>query len=180
MEFCGYQTLASFARKLPNKVYDLPSSKKIFVQISGAISYLHGLGYGHRDLKLTNIMINSKYQVKIIDFGFACDSKNSKTLYCGTPSYMAPEIMIRQKYHPQKVDVWAMGVVLYKMLTGEYPFGSILFLIQGDKNEELEDNICNVRVEYPINKIHPYFGALLKRIFVVNPFQRPSLQKVII
>ena len=62
------------------------------------------------------------HQVKIIDYGFACVSKDKLKVFCGTPSYMAPELVAKKDYLGQPVDIWALGVLLYKMLTGYYPF----------------------------------------------------------
>ena len=73
---------------------------------------------------MTNILLNEENEIKLIDFGFACDGFSKKSLFCGTPSYMAPEILTKEKYNGRLVDIWALGVVLYKMLTGNYPFGS--------------------------------------------------------
>jgi serine/threonine protein kinase len=78
----------------------------------------------HRDLKLDNIMVfNGK--IKIIDFGFSIKMKDAKRdfSYCGTPCYMAPEIISRKStiVHSES-DVWALGVILYKMTVGVYPF----------------------------------------------------------
>ena len=69
-------------------------------------------------------MVNENYDVKIIDFGFSLFTTKSKklNLHCGTPSYMAPELVAKKDYLGSPVDVWALGVLLYKMLTGYYPF----------------------------------------------------------
>ena len=91
------------------------------------IQYLHSKKIAHRDIKLDNIMVNENYDVKIIDFGFSLFTTNNKklNLHCGTPSYMAPELVAKKDYLGQPVDVWALGVLLYKMLTGYYPFNGI-------------------------------------------------------
>ena len=95
------------------------------------VQYLHSKKIVHRDLKLENIMINENLNVKIIDFGFSLFTlKNRKlSLHCGTPSYMAPELVAKEDYLGQPVDIWALGILLFKMLTGAYPFtGTKIFL----------------------------------------------------
>ena len=72
---------------------------------------------------MTNILINEEEKVKIIDFGFAAKTDDRLDLYCGTPSYMSPEIVQKFKYLGKPVDIWALGVVLFKLLTGLYAFG---------------------------------------------------------
>ena len=64
------------------------------------------------------------HQVKIIDFGFACISKEKLRVFCGTPSYMSPEIVNKKDYWGSAADVWACGVLLFVMLTGQVPFKS--------------------------------------------------------
>ena len=87
---------------------------------------MHGRGISHRDLKLTNILIDKDQKIKIIDFGFADNTGRILHAYCCTPSYMAPEIICKKEYRGIDVGIWAIGVVLYKLLTGEYAFGSNL------------------------------------------------------
>ena len=91
-----------------------------------AIESVHKLNYIHRDLKPENIMYNPRtHQVKIIDFGFACISKEKLRVFCGTPSYMSPEIVRKHEYDGKPVDMWALGVLLYVMLTGTFPFRGV-------------------------------------------------------
>ena len=78
----------------------------------------------HRDLKLQNVLLDSKRTVKIIDFGFSTLTSTNETLkmFCGTPNYMAPEIIDRKEYHGAPADIWAAGVLLFTILCGEFPF----------------------------------------------------------
>lgn len=76
-------------------------------------------------MKLDNILYcaDSK-KVKIVDFGFASSNKDLLKVFCGTPSYMAPEIVNKKEYRGDRADMWACGVVMYVMLTGYFPFKS--------------------------------------------------------
>lgn len=77
----------------------------------------------HRDIKLENIIINptTRY-IKLIDFGFSVFSTKPLKLFCGTPSYMAPEIISKKEYYGGPTDIWTCGVAYYVMLTGHFPF----------------------------------------------------------
>ena len=99
-------------------------AKIIFQQIVEAVDYLHDINIIHRDLKMQNILINEKFEIKLIDFGFAnfYNKKKKFNVYCGTPSYMAPELACRIPYDGKASDVWSLGVLLYIMLTGDFPF----------------------------------------------------------
>lgn len=78
----------------------------------------------HRDLKLENILVSDRKRIKIIDFGFGIRTPANVPLkiYCGTSSYMAPEIVRKSEYSGFKADIWALGIVLFVMLTGRFPF----------------------------------------------------------
>jgi serine/threonine protein kinase len=79
----------------------------------------------HRDIKLENLIFYEETEtVKIIDFGFATGCKEKLKVFCGTPSYMAPEIVAKKEYSGAAADVWSSGVVMYVMLTGDLPFKS--------------------------------------------------------
>ena len=74
---------------------------------------------------MENILINeSKNEIKIIDFGFSrtITQKEKLNVFCGTPSYMAPEVVSRKPYHPKPADVWALGVMLFRIIAGSFPF----------------------------------------------------------
>lgn len=99
---------------------------QIFSQVVDAVEYCHKKNVVHRDIKLENVIIDLNFQAKLIDFGFAtCFSNNKKALvFCGSPTYMAPEIIDKQEFFGPPVDVWALGIMLYVMVTGKFPFNS--------------------------------------------------------
>jgi tRNA A-37 threonylcarbamoyl transferase component Bud32 len=123
MQLCGSLTLNHFCRQFNGKRLNEEQSYAVFSQIAKGVKYMHEHNVAHRDLKLTNILIDEEYTVKIIDFGFACEANERHKMYCGTPSYMAPEIVEKKLYFPKPTDIWSLGVVLYKLLTGDYIFG---------------------------------------------------------
>ena len=103
-------------------------SKRIFYQILQSIEHLHAQGVSHRDVKLENVLFthadSSSKDVKLIDFGFStfCQPGKRLKVFCGTPSYMAPEIVRRTEYEGRPVDIWSLGILLYALLCGCFPF----------------------------------------------------------
>ena len=98
------------------------------IQLINALTFLHDNLVIHRDLKLGNIFISSDMTIKIGDFGLAAKLTNfdeRKKTVCGTPNYIAPEILQGKKCgHSFPVDVWSTGVILYTLLVGKPPFES--------------------------------------------------------
>ena len=100
-------------------------AKYIWQQVVFAIHYLHQRNVTHRDIKLENILLDeTRTRVKMIDFGFSTWFPHEKKvkIFCGTPSYMAPEIVSKIEYSGPPADVWALGVLLYALLCGRFPF----------------------------------------------------------
>ena len=98
------------------------TTQRIAIQILRALRYLHSRGFSHRDLKPDNIIITNELKVKIIDFAFAIKQKfkrQTQKANCGTPNYMAPEIICKKDSWPQPADVWAFAVILVRMRTGK-------------------------------------------------------------
>lgn len=86
---------------------------EIATKITEALCYMHSRGVSHRDIKTDNIIIGQDGLVKLIDFGFATTVQKGET-HCGTPNYMAPELFCKKSiYQPFKVDVWALGILLF-------------------------------------------------------------------
>ena len=113
---------------MTNRIIRETTARRIFKQVAESVAFLHGINTVHRDLKLDNILIEEGTRmVKVIDFGFSVIVANHQRLkiFCGTPSYMSPEIVRKHEYDGKPVDMWALGVLLYVMLTGTFPFRGV-------------------------------------------------------
>lgn len=130
----------------------------------------------HRDLKLGNLFISENMELKIGDFGLATtiqyDGERKHTI-CGTPNYIAPEILERKSVgHSYEVDLWAMGVILYTLLIGRPPF-------ETDDVNETYKRIHNNEYSFPSHIfISEDAKDMIKKILVTNPSERLSLDQM--
>ncbi|KAL6465606.1 hypothetical protein MHYP_G00257390 [Metynnis hypsauchen] len=135
--------------------------------VTEAFEYLHNKGIIYRDLKPENLMLDSDGYVKLVDFGFAKKIKcGQKTwTFCGTPEYVAPEIILN-KGHGLSVDFWALGILIFELLTGSPPFtGSdqmmtYTFILKGME-----------KMDFP-KKITKRPGDLIRKLCKQNPSER--------
>lgn len=95
MEYVSGGSTHGFLKTKPNRQMEEYDARKIISQLLSALCYLHNKSITHRDIKLENVMLDSRGNVKLIDFGFSTQIPNTQKikLFCGTPSYMAPEIV---------------------------------------------------------------------------------------
>ena len=127
MEFAENGDILDYAKK--NNGIKPEIAACWFYQITLGLQYLHEVTKtAHRDIKLDNFLLSSKWEAKLTDFGFASmssDANNNVVLaktYCGTAPYYAPRVLRRLPYDPFKADVFSMGVSLYTMLNNRFPF----------------------------------------------------------
>lgn len=103
------------------------SARKYFQQLISAVGFCHARGVFHRDLKPENLLLDENGDLKVSDFGLSAVSDQILPdglfhTFCGTPAYVAPEVLARKGYDGAKVDVWACGVVLFVLMAGYLPF----------------------------------------------------------
>nr|XP_056700024.1 serine/threonine-protein kinase PLK3 [Euleptes europaea] len=122
LEHCSRKSLAHIWKSRHTLLE--PEVRYYLKQIISALKYLHLKGILHRDLKLGNFFINENMELKVGDFGLAARQEPAdqrKKTICGTPNYLAPEVLLRQGHGPES-DVWSLGCVMYTLLCGNPPF----------------------------------------------------------
>uniref|UniRef100_A0A8C4HVP0 Protein kinase C n=1 Tax=Dicentrarchus labrax TaxID=13489 RepID=A0A8C4HVP0_DICLA len=146
--------------------FDLNRATFYAAEIIVGLQFLHSKGIIYRDLKLDNVMLDKDGHIKIADFGMCKESVFGDvraTTFCGTPDYIAPEILLGQKY-TFSVDWWSFGVLVYEMLIGQSPF-------QGDDEDELFESIRSDTPHYP-RWITKEAKSLLELLFERDPSRR--------
>uniref|UniRef100_A0A4W4F803 Protein kinase C n=1 Tax=Electrophorus electricus TaxID=8005 RepID=A0A4W4F803_ELEEL len=146
--------------------FDLYRATFYAAEIVCGLQFLHGKGIIYRDLKLDNVMLDGDGHIKIADFGMCKESvfgDNLATTFCGTPDYIAPEILLGQQYS-FSVDWWSFGVLVYEMLIGQSPF-------HGDDEDELFESIRMDTPHYP-RWITMDTRDMLERLFERDPSHR--------
>ena len=145
------------------------------IQLVKGLQYLHSHKVIHRDLKLGNLFLTDKMELKIGDFGLATkldfDGEKKKTV-CGTPNYISPEV-IEGSGHSYEVDIWAIGIIIYTLLIGNPPF-------ETHELKKTYDNIKAVYFKFPENANISYPAKkLIRKILVKDPKKRPSLEEIL-
>ncbi|WWC85535.1 uncharacterized protein L201_000399 [Kwoniella dendrophila CBS 6074] len=175
LELCENGSMMDLLRR--RKRYTEPEARYFLVQLIGACQYMHQMNVIHRDLKLGNLFLDSDMNVKVGDFGLAALIENPgdrKKTICGTPNYIAPEVLFDQDNgHSFEVDVWSIGVIMYTLLIGKPPF-------QTKDVKTIYKRIRENRYEFPADKeISHSAQDLISSILNPKPDERPPLEKII-
>ncbi|CAI9107122.1 OLC1v1006410C1 [Oldenlandia corymbosa var. corymbosa] len=150
-------------------------ARKYFLQLINAVDFCHSRGVYHRDLKPENLLLDENENLKISDFGLSAlaESKRQDGLLhttCGTPAYVAPEVINRKGYDGAKADIWSCGVVLYVLLAGYLPFHDSNLM-------EMYRKIGKAEFKCP-HWFPPEVRRLLVRMLDPNPNTRISIVKI--
>lgn len=146
--------------------FEMPRAQFYAAEILLGLQFLHSNGIIYRDLKLDNVLLDRDGHIKIADFGMCKErifGENRASTFCGTPDYIAPEILKGLKY-TASVDWWSFGVLLYEMMIGQSPF-------HGDDEEDLFHSITNDTPHYP-RWLPKEAGSILSLLFERQPNDR--------
>lgn len=173
MELVKGSSLLTHLKKQPGRKLSEDETRRLYRQVLQGIEYCHSQDVTHRDLKLENLLMDENDNIRIIDFGFAtCYPPDKRVkLFCGTPSYMAPEIVGRKEYRGQPADVWALGVLLFTMLTGTFPFKGAS---DSDLYKKIQRGVFSVPSDVP--EAAKY---LIEQMLLLDPEQRPTISELL-
>ena len=173
MEYIPGGNIYSLVQRLKPISLELISS--IMKDIISAVYFLHHMEPKiiHRDIKPENILLDQQGKAKLTDFGWSnyLEENTKKTAICGTPVYLAPEIINNSGYD-EKVDIWCLGVLLFELIVGRPPF-------IGDSIQKIRYNIIKMKINWP-NNIDSNAADLISRILKYNPDERISLEQMLL
>nr|GLL29272.1 CBL-interacting serine/threonine-protein kinase 5-like [Ipomoea trifida] len=151
------------------------TARKYFQQLISAVDFCHSRGVSHRDLKPENLLVDENGDLKVSDFGLSAlpeQQRNDGLLHtqCGTPAYVAPEVLRKKGYDGSKTDVWSCGVILYALLAGFLPF-------QDENMMTMYRKMFKSQFEFP-----PWFSPeskrLISKILVPDPDRRIKIPAI--
>ena len=170
MEYCSNGELYDYLLK--HQCLTEPEAAKLFAQLCSAVAFLHAEGVVHRDLKLENIFLDSKSNIKLGDFGFTREFERNRLLetWCGTVAYAAPEMIRNEKYFGEAIDAWSLGIILFALLVGHLPF---------DEDDEVvtKQKILSEEPAIP-ERLSQHSSALIKLLLSKDATERPSIRSI--
>eukprot|EP00026_Physarum_polycephalum_P003177 Phypoly_transcript_03187.p1 GENE.Phypoly_transcript_03187~~Phypoly_transcript_03187.p1 ORF type:complete len:717 (+),score=118.81 Phypoly_transcript_03187:138-2288(+) len=173
LEMCNQKSMMELIRR--RGTLTEMEARYYLLQVISATKYMHSCRVIHRDLKLGNLFLNNM-QIKIGDFGLAAkldhDGQRKKTI-CGTPNYIAPEILEGTNGHSYEVDIWSLGVILYTLIIGKPPFET-----KDVKStyKRIKANMYSFPDSVPISECAK---SLIRRILHTVPEARPNIDEML-
>ncbi|CAM8974044.1 unnamed protein product [Rhodiola kirilowii] len=151
-------------------------SRRYFQQLISAVGYCHSRGVFHRDLKPENLLLDENWELKVSDFGLSAIKDQIRPdgllhTLCGTPAYVAPEILAKKGYDGAKADVWSCGVILYVMNAGYLPFNDRNLMVMYKK-------IYNGDFKFP-KWTSPDLRRFISRLLDTNPDTRITVDEIV-
>lgn len=150
-------------------------ARKYFQQLISAVDYCHSRGVSHRDLKPENLLLDENENLKVSDFGLSALPEQNRQdgllhTQCGTPAYVAPEVVRKRGYNGFKADTWSCGVILYALLAGFLPF-------QHENLISMYNKVFKEEYQFP-----PWFSPeskrLISKILVADPERRITIASI--
>ena len=174
LEMCHNQTLNELLKR--RKRLTEIEVQCYIVQLIKALKYLHSHRVIHRDLKLGNLFLTDKMELKVGDFGLATkldfEGERKRTV-CGTPNYIAPEILDGKTGHSYEVDIWSLGVIIYTLIIGKPPF----------ETRDVKTTYKRIKMNaysFPETAIISEAAKnLISQILVTDPAKRPTLDQIL-
>ncbi|OMJ72517.1 hypothetical protein SteCoe_29039 [Stentor coeruleus] len=174
LELCTNQTLSELIRR--RKRLSELEVQCYTSQVISALKYLHAHRVIHRDIKLGNLFLSDKMEIKLGDLGLATklefDGERKRTI-CGTPNYIAPEILDGSHGHSYEVDTWSLGVLIYTMLIGKPPFETNDVKLT---YRRIKMNAYSFPEQVPVSK---EARDMISEILINDPAARPSLDDLL-
>ena len=173
LEICTNSTMMESVKR--RKTLSEPEARYYTLQMIDALRYLHRHKVIHRDMKLGNLFLNKNMEVRVGDLGLSAklvDADERKKTICGTPNYIAPEIIAGHS-HSFEVDVWSLGVIMFTMLFGKPPF-------ETKDVKSTYKKIKHVDYKFPGHvNVSNEAKSLVKSILQLTPGQRPTLDQIL-
>lgn len=174
LELCKNQTMSELVRRRKRLVE--VEVQCYALQVVAALQYLHSNKVIHRDIKLGNLFLSERMMVKLGDFGLSTkvefDGERKKTI-CGTPNYIAPEVLEGKQGHSYEADIWSFGVLLYALLIGKPPF----------ETADVKTTYRKIKMNaycFPENiSISEQAKGLISKVLVLDPSKRPTFQDIL-
>ncbi len=150
-----------------------PEARGILRQILFGLGHIHARGVLHRDIKLDNILMDADGSVKICDFGVSKIITKGESIreQCGTPAYIAPEVISNEGYDGFYIDHWSLGVLLYAVLCATIPF-------KAQNMKELLKVINSTTVTFPVS-LSENAKDLVRGLLTINPYDRLSIPEIL-